>query len=155
MASRRVPQIIATSSRAPYFRLPLLDGGELELSDLTTSGPVLLAFFKITCPVCQLTLPYLDRIHAAGTLKVYGISQNDPEDTREFQEHFRLSMPTLLDAGAQGYLASNAYGISSVPTLFLIARDGRVSKVIEGWRKEDIVGLGAQVPDNVPEWKAG
>ena len=99
MASRRVPHLIETGSRAPDFRLPLLDDGEADLSDLIAGGPVLLAFFKVTCPVCQLTLPFLDRIHAAGSVRVYGISQNDPEDTREFNEHFRLHMPTLLDPG--------------------------------------------------------
>jgi peroxiredoxin len=149
MGSRRVPQLLETGSRAPDFRLPLLDGGEAALSGLIAGGPVLLAFFKITCPVCQFTLPFLDR------LRVYGISQNDADDTREFREHFRLTMPVLLDAGDQGYPASNAYGISSVPTLFLVERDGTVSKVIEGWRKKEMAALGVQVPSNVPEWKAG
>ena len=41
----------------------------------------------------------------------------------------------------RGFPASNAYGISSVPTLFLIERDGTVSKVLEGWRKKEIAAL--------------
>ena len=155
MASRRVPHLIETGSRAPNLRLPLLDKGEADLSELIAGGPILLAFFKVTCPVCQLTLPYLDRIHAAGRLKVYAISQNDPEDTREFNEHFRLHMPTLLDPGKDGYPASNAFGISSVPTMFRIEPDGTISQAIEGWRKKEIAGWGAQVPEGVPEWKAG
>lgn len=155
MASRRVPQVIEAGSRAPEFHLPLLDGGEAALSGLIAGGPILLAFFKITCPVCHLTLPYLDRINTAGALRVYGISQNDADDSREFNDRFRIHLPVLLDAEERGFPASNAYGISSVPTLFLIERDGTVSKVLEGWRKKEIAALGVQVPDSVPEWKAG
>ena len=68
-----------------------------RLQDLIANGPVLLAFFKITCPVCQLTFPFLERLHTAGTLPIYGISQNDAEDTREFNQHFGVTFPTLLD----------------------------------------------------------
>jgi peroxiredoxin len=155
MASWRVPKLIEGGSRAPDFRLPLLDGPESGLAELIAGGPVLLAFFKISCPVCQLTLPYLERLHAAGATRVYGISQNDAEDTRDFAVHFKLHLPMLLDPEETGFPASSAYGISTVPTLFLIERGGTVGKVIEGWRKREIVALGGEVPDNVPEWKAG
>jgi len=154
MASHRVSKLIETGARAPDFELRTLDGPIVSLSGLLAEGPVLLAFFKVTCPICQLTLPYLDRIHAAGPLRVYSISQNDPEDTREFNREFRLHLPTLLDTEESGYPVSNEYGISSVPTLFQVERDGTISRVIEGWRKREIVGFGAQVPDALPEWKA-
>ena len=39
---------------------------------------------------------------------------------------------------------SNAFGISSVPTMFLVEPDGAISRVIEGWRKRDIEWLGGQ-----------
>src|SRR5687767_742422 len=85
MAARRQRKLIDPGSRAPEFRLARLDRGEATLSSLLVEGPVALAFFKVTCPVCQLTLPFLERIHAAG-LRIFGISQNDPEDTREFNQ---------------------------------------------------------------------
>ena len=84
MASRRQHQPLQTGARAPEFRLARLDGGETSLHDLIANGPVLLAFFKISCPVCQMTFPFLERIHIAGTLPIYGVSQNDEEDTRDF-----------------------------------------------------------------------
>ena len=160
MAARRQPRLLDAGSRAPDIRLPRLDGPETTLREILTHGPVLLAFFKISCPVCQLTLPFLDRIHAAGALPIYGISQNDAEDTREFNRHFRITFPTLLDPEEGHFPASNAFGISTVPTLFLIGRDGAISRVVEGWSRKDIESLaaGAQVfrpGDNVPEWKAG
>jgi len=144
------------------FRLPRLDGRETSLEDITAAGPALLAFFKVSCPVCQLALPYLERIHSPGRLSVYGMSQNDPEDTREFNRRFGVTFPVLLDKEETGFQVSNTFGISSVPTLFLVERDGTVSRVIEGWNKIEVQRLGAQAGVNpfregesVPDWKAG
>jgi peroxiredoxin len=162
MASRKQSPLPAAGAMAPGFRLAALDGGELTLSELTARGPVLLAFFKISCPVCQLTMPYLERLHSQGGLRVYGISQNDAEDTREFNRHFGVTFPTLLDSEDAEYPASNAYAISSVPTMFLVAPDGTLEQVIEGWSKIDMQALGESAgmtlfrpEDNVPAWKAG
>ena len=132
------------------------------LADLTGSGRVLLVFFKVTCPVCQLTMPFLERLHASGTLNVCGISQNEAADTREFNTYFGVGFPTLLDAEDEDFPASNAYSISSVPSMFLVEPDGAISRVIEGWNKMDMESLGAlagvslfRPEDNVPAWKAG
>ncbi len=84
MASRGHHRLLEPGSRAPEFRLELLSGGAATLTDILTGGPVLLAFFKISCPVCQLTFPFLERIHAAGAVRIFGISQDDAEETREF-----------------------------------------------------------------------
>ncbi|HEY1335906.1 MAG TPA: TlpA disulfide reductase family protein [Bryobacteraceae bacterium] len=162
MAARHQHKLLDAGARAPDFRLARLDGSETSLADITANGPALLAFFKITCPVCQLTFPFLERIHAAGVFPVYGISQNDAADTREFNQRFGVTFPTLLDSAKTNYLASNAYGISSVPTLFLVERDGTISRVTEGWNRKEIEWLGSKAgiravrrEDNVPEWKAG
>jgi peroxiredoxin len=139
-----------------------LDGGESTLDDLLANGPILLAFFKISCPVCQLTFPFLERLHTPGVLPVYGVSQNDEEDTRWFQSEFGVTLPTLLDREENDFAVSNAFAISSVPTLFLLGRDGTIERTIEGWVKQDIESLGGiagvavfRQGDNVPAWKAG
>jgi peroxiredoxin len=162
MAGGKQRKLLDPGSRAPDFRLPRLDGGTTALQGILANGPALIAFYKTTCPVCQLTFPFLERIHKAGTLPVYAISQDDAEDTREFNRELGLTLPTLLDTGRSGYPASNAFGISSVPTAFLIERDGGISRVIEGWSKREIESLGGlagveaiRPGDNVPEWKPG
>ncbi|MBZ5585887.1 MAG: TlpA family protein disulfide reductase [Acidobacteriia bacterium] len=162
MAASRHRQLLKTGSRAPDFRLARLDGAETSRKDPIANGPALLAFFKISCPVCQLAFPFLDRIHASGALSIYGVCQNGPEDARDFQRRFGISFPLLLDSRGDDYPVSNAYGISTVPTLFLVERDGTVSNVIEGWSKRDVAALGARAgvnpfrqSENVPEWKAG
>jgi peroxiredoxin len=132
------------------------------LAEVLSGGPVLLAFFKISCPVCQLTFPFLERIHSSGAVRIFGVSQNDAADTREFNQEFGVTFPTLLDGEESGFPASNDYGISSVPTMFLIEPGGKIVNVIEGWQKKEIEGLAVPAlaglfrpGDYVPEWKAG
>jgi peroxiredoxin len=162
MSSRRQNVLPKPGSFAPGFHLMRLEGSEVTLAELIAGGPVMLVFYKITCPVCQMTMPFLERMHRKGSLRVYGISQNEPADTREFLQEYGVSFPNLLDAEDDGFPASNAYGISSVPTIFVVDRDGTLSKVIEGWNKAEMTALGDlagmtlfRTDDSVPAWKAG
>ena len=162
MASRRQHPLLDPGSRAPGFRLASLDSGDATLAEWTARGRVLVVFFKVTCPVCQLTMPFLERMHGSGWLAICGISENDAADTREFNRYFGVTFPTLLDSEDEAFPASNAYGISSVPTMFLVEADGAISRVIEGWNKQDMEALGAvagmslfRPEENVPAWKAG
>lgn len=155
-------KLLPAGERAPDFTLQRLEGGDAALREILSKGPAVLAFFKVNCPVCQMTFPYLERIHAGNGLPVYGVSQNCADDTREFSKHFGLTLPMLLDTEASGFPASNAYGISSVPTLFLVERDGTISQVSEGWHKGEIAELGTRAgvqpfrpSDHVPEAKSG
>jgi len=155
-------------SRAPDFRMArLVDGaaaGEVSLGDLLLRGPAVLAFFKISCPVCQMTFPFLERIHTAAgaALPIYGISQNDARDTAEFARTFGITFPLFLDDEDDDFVVSNAYGISSVPTIFVVESDGTISLAGEGWSRREIAALGERAgvnplrpSDNVPELKAG
>src|SRR5438045_6859006 len=97
MASGRRRRILDPGSRAPDFRLPRLDGGVSTLRELIAAGPALLVFFKVTCPGCQMTLPFLERIHAAQKLAIHGISQDADADTVEFNRAYGITFSTLLD----------------------------------------------------------
>jgi peroxiredoxin len=155
-------KLLDAGARAAAFRLPLLDGGEQGLEEIVAHGPALLAFFKVSCPVCQMTLPFLQRIQSTGKLPIYGVSQNNSRETREFNQRFGITLPTLLDSSRAGYVVSNAFGISSVPTMFLIETDRSIARAMEGWRKSEIAQLGAlagvnpfRPEDSVPDAKAG
>jgi peroxiredoxin len=162
MFCRRKKALVGAGDKAPDLRLTGLDGSTRSLQDLLGGGPVLLAFFKISCPVCQLTAPYLERLAANNTLQVIGISQDDARATRGFAQRFGITFPTLLDLSSEDYPASNAYGITSVPSLFLLERDGTVTRSFQGFSKRDFEEIGARAgvspfgpEDHVPEWKAG
>ena len=145
---------------APEFSLKDVDGERRSLRENLKLGPVLVVFFKINCPTCHLTLPFLERLKTS--IRVVGISQDDASSTRGFANRFRLTFPTLLDLSEQQYPASNAYCITSVPSLFLIEPDGLVSRAFAGFSKRDFEEIGARAgvapfgpDDHVPEWKAG
>src|SRR5262249_572820 len=108
MAARRQRTLLAAGSRAPDFRLPRLEGGESGLSDLIATGPAVLTFYKVSCPVCQFTLPVLDRIHSPSRLPIYAISQDDAEDSAEFNHQYSVALPTLMDDEDGGFPVSNA-----------------------------------------------
>jgi peroxiredoxin len=156
MAAQHQRKLLKEGKQAPDFQLARLEGGEVSLGELLVEGAVFLVFYKTSCPVCQLTLPFLERLHLGGTTRVFGISQNDADDTRQFAKRLGLTFPMLLDLEDDGFVASNDYGVSSVPTMYAIDSDWKIAKVMEGWLKTDMEKLGVIRPgDNVPAWKSG
>jgi peroxiredoxin len=157
----RQRQMLEVGAHAPDFRMKDLNGQTLTLKEVLGSRPALLAFFKVSCPVCQYTFPFLQRLHEGGEgIAIFGVSQDPPAATREFNREFGLTFPTLLDEGA--YAVSNAFGIDSVPSLFLIEPDGAVSLSVSGFSKQDLEVVGQRLgvapfraDERVPELKPG
>jgi peroxiredoxin len=156
---------------APVFSLPMVDGGNFSLQQALQRGPVLLAFFKITCPVCQFALPYVERLYQAygrAEFTVAGVSQDQREDTLVFMRKFGVSFPVLLDE-LPSYPVSNAYGLTNVPTLFWIAQNGDIELSTVGWLRSDMEQLNREMAqrasatvlplfraeERVPDFKAG
>ena len=153
---------LETGARPSDFTLEDLKGDVQSLKGLLAGGPVALAFFKVSCPVCQLTLPYLQRLHesSGGKLQIVGVSQDDPSATTRFNREFGVAFPTLIDRS--GYPVSNAFGIQSVPSLFVIEPAGTVSLAGSGFSKKDLEALGSRVGsspfregERVPDYKPG
>ena len=133
---------IAAGGIAPGFSLKALDGKEYSLGKLMQRGPVVAAFFKVSCPVCQFTFPFLERLYkryGSDDVTFLGISQDNAADTRDFARKFGVTFPILLDE--KGYPVSNAYGLTSVPTIFLIESEGAVKVSCAGFGKEDLEAI--------------
>ena len=131
---------LAGGTKAPDFSLAAMDGSKFSLQDALKHGPVLAAFFKVSCPTCQYTFPYLERIHracGAEKITIVGISQNDQRDTAAFLKEYGVTFRTLLD-DPKGYVVSNAYGLTNVPSLFLIGQDGTIEISSVGWVKQEV-----------------
>lgn len=162
MWKRRRQNVLEPGQPAPGFVLKCLEGDPTSLEQTLQKGPVLLVFFKIGCPVCQMTFPYLERMAANPAIQIVGISQDEAGHTRQFNQRFGVTFSTLLDASAEGYPASNAYGITSVPSFFLVEQDGILSRCFQGFSKRDLEQLGERMqiqpfrPDEkVPELRPG
>jgi len=95
------PATLAAGAPAPPIELPDTEGRPVAMSSLLEKGPVLAAFYKVSCPVCQFTLPFVERIHKAyGSehVTVVGISQDHARDTKEFRAEYGLTFPSVIDA---------------------------------------------------------
>ncbi len=138
---------LSAGTMAPDISLPRLDGKPFSLREALKRGPAIVAFFKISCPVCQMTMPYLERIHRAypqGRYTLVGVSQDEDNYTEEFAREYGITFPLALDDVTK-YPASNTYDLTNVPTIFLIAPDGEVRLTIVGWDRRDMEKLNAAV----------
>ena len=162
---------LSSGVKAPEFTLPLMGGGRFDLKDALERGPVLLAFFKISCPVCQFAFPYFERLYKAygkGPVAIIGISQDDAANTQRFAREFGITFPIALD-DTRSYAVSNAYGLTNVPTLFLIEPFGEIAVSSVGWARADYEQIGRELAtateikqapliartESVPDFKAG
>lgn len=128
---------LAPGTKAPGLSLKTIDGNTLELSKvLQTESLALLAFFKVSCPVCQFTAPYLDRLHRAyPELPIWGVSQDDLDDSVQFARSYGCSFPILLD---EDLSLSVNYGLTNVPSIFLVDKSEQVKLSSVGFVKEDL-----------------
>jgi peroxiredoxin len=164
---------IAKGELVPPFSLKATDGKTLGLKEALGHGPVLAVFFKVSCPTCQFSLPFIERLYqqlrAAGGAgsQVWGVSQDNAENSMRFMKEYGVTFPVLIDP--EPYETSQAYGLSYVPTVFLIAPDGRVEMASDGFSKSDLLAIHKklseratnkipplfQPADRVPEFKPG
>lgn len=153
--------LVEAGKSAPRFKLDSVDGRERPVPAEPGQASSLVAFFKVGCPTCQLTFPFLERYHerfAAPELQFLGVSQDDAEASRGFAERFGVTFPLLLDA--KGYAASRAYGVVTVPSVLLVGPDGVVKRTIQGFVKADYEALAIELGTMLgksgdPVWRTG
>jgi peroxiredoxin len=153
--------MLPSGATAPDIVAADLAGRQQSLAELLANGPVLVAFFKISCPTCQFTFPFLQRMADAG-VPIVGVSQDEPGPTKAFCDRFGVRFPVLLDSSSEGYAASNAYRITNVPSLFLVHTTGIIASSSYGFSKQDLTQMGGQFGvapfapgESVPEFKPG
>lgn len=159
---------LAQGTKAPAFTLRGLDGSNYSLTEVLKSSPVVLAaFLKVSCPVCHLAFPYLERLHRSyPSIPIWGISQDDADSTTSFARMFGCTFPILLDTELE---TTVAYDLTHVPSMFLINEDRTIGESIVGWVKSDLEKLNVELArlagvstialftaaDEVPELKPG
>ena len=162
--------LLSAGMIAPNFDLAATSGERHSLAKALAAGPVLLAFFKVGCPTCQYTLPFLQRIFLQMReqgVQTLGIVQDKAEDAARFASAFRITFPILVDDPP--YKVSRSYHLAYVPSLFLVKLDAHIEMSSEGFSKADLVeihrslaaSLSATPPtlflptETVPEYKPG
>ena len=141
---------LATGAKAPNFELKTSDSKKFSLAEEVAKRPVVLAFFKVSCPTCQYAFPYLQRLYNAYQdqgVTLVGVSQNDATETLAFAREFGVTFPILLD-DTRKYPVSNAYGLTNVPSIFWIAQDGEIELSSVGWVKADFDEINRKIAES-------
>jgi peroxiredoxin len=154
---------LEAGTHAPDFTLPTLEGNQVSLSNLLQRGPVVLAFFKVSCPVCQYAFPLYERLfhsNQGAGVTMLAISQDGLSEASEFRREYGVNFPIAIDDDAHRYAVSNAYGLTNVPTLFYIAPSGEIEVSSVGWCKSEIDEVNAKLAAHRREkppalWRAG
>ena len=114
---------------APGFRLTLLDGGSVTLSDARGKVAVV-NFWASWCPSCKKEMPALQTVwetYQDQGVVLIGVTYRDEEaTTRTALAEYGTTYPVGLDTGGR---IADAYGITGIPETFVIDRDGRIAYI--------------------------
>ena len=128
---------LAIGTSAPLFELKTPDRRLFRLAEALQRGTVVLVFYKASCPTCQFTFPFIQRIYSKfGTSAgwtLWGISQDDADETIDFARQHGITFDLLIDE--YPYAVSSAYGLHNVPAIFMVERGGTITLSEFGFSK--------------------
>lgn len=139
-------QVTAFAQSAPDFSLLVLDSSKkISLADVK-GKVVYLDFWASWCGPCALSLPELEKLRSRFRhqgFEVLAINLDDSmDDARRFLEDKQISYPILVD-GQQ--VTPEQYGITGMPTAFLLDRNGQLREVHKGYKKGDTELLASKI----------
>jgi peroxiredoxin len=128
--------------RAPTFSAPALDGkGNLALSEYR-GKVVYLDFWASWCAPCLVSLPLLEELRrefSSQDFQVLAVNiDEDPDKARKFLDRVSVNYPSATDPAGR---IPDIFQIQTMPTSFIIDRDGIVRHVQAGFRKSELESL--------------
>jgi len=139
---------------AQNFLLPDLNGHKVSLAE-QHGKIVFLNFWATWCPPCRAEMPSMEKLHTkfkGNDFTILAVNLGESEaQVRAFKESFKLNFPILLDADSS---TGMIYGAISVPTTYLIDRNGYIIGGALGprdWASEEAFGLINSLLKNSPE----
>ena len=134
---------------APAFKAPGLTGGVVSL-EAYRGKVVYLDFWASWCGPCAQALPALERLRQEFPAKDFQVvAVNVDRETslaKTFLKRRPVSYPSAFDP--EGAIPSR-FGVETMPTSFLIDRNGIVRHVHKGFRKEDEASLRKRIQELV------
>jgi len=127
---------LGRTDQAPDFELARIDGkpGHVRLSELR-GQVVLLDFWATWCPPCLAMMPTLHELyrdwHPRGA-EFVGIDSDGPMASRDDLGAFLARHPFPYPVVIDDRNAGGAYGVSSIPHIVIVGRDGKITRVFVG-----------------------
>lgn len=133
---------LESGDEAPQFTAPLLAGGG-SLSLASFRGKIVyLDFWASWCGPCLEALPALDALRQefpGADFQVLAVNvDRDPQAAQRFLRKRAVGYPSAADP--EGRIPER-FEIETMPTSFLIDRDGVIRHVHRGFRRGDVDGL--------------
>jgi thiol-disulfide isomerase/thioredoxin len=132
-------------------------GHSVSGDDITVSGHkgkvVIVTFWASWCGPCRQELPVLGKLQkAVGREHLEVIAVNFKEDQREFRNVLRANKDIALTYVHDRYGAiSDRYGVTALPNMFIIDRDGRIAHVHRGYSPQMLEGFVNEMLELLPE----
>jgi cytochrome c biogenesis protein CcmG, thiol:disulfide interchange protein DsbE len=124
---------------APPIQGQLFDGTPARLADYA-GKPVMVNFWATWCPPCRLEMPWLEAAygqHKADGLVVLAVNAGERlnadlthQTIQRFVSDKALTLPILLPGNPDQ--AQAAYGVTALPSTFMVDRSGAVVDVMTG-----------------------
>jgi thiol-disulfide isomerase/thioredoxin len=144
VVSRTTPvDALEKGQAAPEIGLTDLTGKSIKLSDMR-GKVVLVDFWASWCGPCRESLPVLDKLsktYRDQGLVVVGVNiDNTPELAREFLSKNKLTLSFAVVNDKKHEVAAR-YAPPTMPSSYVIDREGRVRSVHAGFRASDAAKL--------------
>jgi len=122
-------------------------GGDLVRVPNYAGKAVILTFWASWCGYCLKELPVLDnvqRVAGADNIAVFAINTEDRKVFRQIEPvlHDKLQLTLVRDADGAG---QRNYGVTGLPHMVIIGRDGRVRRIWHGYAPEELDAIVADI----------
>jgi cytochrome c biogenesis protein CcmG/thiol:disulfide interchange protein DsbE len=138
---------VELNSTAPDFTLKDISGRSISLSDYK-GKVVLLEFWATWCPPCKASIPGLIELQKKYEQKgfsVVGLSIDTDTDASEKVRQFSVSNSINYPVLLSNETTPKTYNVISIPTSFLIGKDGIIMDIYRGYSEELDSKVSAQI----------
>jgi peroxiredoxin len=137
--------LLTRGNQIPAFRLPLMDGQQLDTATLAGSHAYVVVFFTSWCPVCERKMPIVQRaLEKAGDGVVsIGVPLDEDETWKDVAAYLkRHQLPfRAVSADGQTEIVEALDPKMSFPIVYVVGRDGVVLDVQLGLKADHGVRL--------------